>query len=182
MLYMIFFFMLISTRGDILSYLHEQNVAISILSSAAQKPVGNEIAAINEVNNKAQAIGWPFLIMPILSGSIVFGLFRRFSPVMQDLTLRHFDIALVMPSALTLVLLITGLIRFEVTTSPLIRGMNMPRLFPWFLVFNGGMWAYAQLSFRNKIAEWVPVLALRKLIAPMLLLLLLALSTLALVF
>lgn len=180
--YLILMFTFLSVRGDILRIFRDNSINISALKSATLAIAVNDEQLVNLINGKAQMVGWPFIALPVLSGCIVFYLFRRLSPVMQDLVIRHFDIALIMPSVIGLFIVTTGILGYEVSTTNAISALNWVHLFPWVLIFNAGMWVYAQLSFRNKFAEWVPDQNLRKLIGPVFFVAFIALSTLPLVY
>lgn len=154
----------------IAKYMTENSVTLSQIAS--------DEAARNAIISRAQLTGWVHLAVPVISGSCVFWLFRRLSPVMQDLIVKHFERALMLPPLLELVFWLT--FRTGYTTHPDLKPLNIGSLLPWFFVFSLGTYIYVQASYRNIIAAQITVPAFRRLVGPTCLLVFVMMSVLAL--
>lgn len=157
--------------GKIAKFLTENGMTLSSLA-------GDENAR-NTVIDKAQLTGWFHLAIPVLSGSGVFAFFRRLSPVMQDLIVKHFERALLVPALIEVAMVI--FFRTGYTNLPILKPLYLGGLLPWFVVFTVGMYTYAQLSYKNVIASWIPVPAMRRIVGPICFLVFIMLSVLALI-
>lgn len=161
--------------AQIAKYLSETGTSLSQLAADDQ--------ARNIVIGKAQLAGWMHICIPVISGSSVFAFFRRLSPVMQDIVVKHFERALLLPALIDVfvVLIFMGIFRTGYTNRPEIPPLYLGGLLPWFVVFTVGMYTYAQLSYKNVIASWIPVPAMRRIVGPICFLVFVMLSVLALI-